>query len=149
MYEAVLSRARECDVLIAAAAPADYAPASPATQKIKKEAEPLTIEFEPTPDILAECGRRKQPGQLLVGFAAETENLLVNAGEKLRSKNLDLIVANEVSGNCVGIDSDRNAGHILFASGERVELPVMNKDEFAQRVLDAVVQQRAAAQDEE
>ncbi len=148
MYDAVLSRAAKCDVLIAAAAPADYAPASPAAQKIKKRAEPLTIELEPTPDILAECGRRKQAGQLLVGFAAETENLLANAGEKLRSKNLDLIVANEVSGDCVGIDSDRNAGHILFASGERVELPVMDKDEFAQRVLDAVVRRRTAAQDE-
>lgn len=149
MYDAVLSRAPKCDVLIAAAAPADYAPASPAAQKMKKGAEPLTIELQPTPDILAECGRRKQPGQLLVGFAAETENLLANAGEKLRSKNLDLIVANEVSGTCVGIDSDRNAGHILFASGERVELPVMDKHEFAQRVLDAVVQRRTAAQDEE
>jgi phosphopantothenoylcysteine decarboxylase/phosphopantothenate--cysteine ligase len=149
MYDAVLSRAPKCDVLIAAAAPADYAPASPAGQKMKKGAEPLTIELQPTPDILAECGRRKQPGQLLVGFAAETENLLANAGEKLRSKNLDLIVANEVSGTCVGIDSDRNAGYILFASGESAELPVMAKDEFAQRVLDAVVQRRAAAQHED
>lgn len=147
MYEAVLSRIAECDVLIAAAAPADYTPKSPAGQKLKKGSESLTIELEPTVDILAECGRRRRAGQFLVGFAAETENLLANAGEKLRSKSLDLIVANEVSGKEVGIGSDRNAGYLLFADGETAELPAMAKDDFAERVLDAIVQRRGAAGD--
>jgi phosphopantothenoylcysteine decarboxylase/phosphopantothenate--cysteine ligase len=149
MYEAVVSRSSECEVIIAAAAPADYAPASPAAQKMKKGAEPLTIELRPTPDILAECGRRKRRGQLLVGFAAETENVLENAGEKLRAKNLDLVVANDVSGQCVGIDSDRNAGYLLFANGDCVEVPVMDKDQFALRVLEAIAQYWREAKDRE
>ncbi len=148
MYEAVVSRFAECDVLIAAAAPADYAPASASAQKLKKTADPLSVRLDPTPDIVAECGRRKQPGQFLVGFAAETENLLANAQEKLRAKNLDLVVANEISDSGVGIDSDRNAGYLVFPEGEPLELRVMTKGEFADRVLDAIVARwgRAASQ---
>lgn len=142
MYDAVLARFAECDALIAAAAPADYAPAASAPQKIKKGTEPLTVELQPTADILAECGRRKEPGQFLAGFAAETENLIAGAQDKLRSKNLDMIVANDVSRSDAGIDSDRNAGHLLFPDGRDVELPVMAKLAFAHRILDALAQER-------
>ncbi len=142
MYDAVLGRFPECDVLIAAAAPADYAPASRAPQKVKKTADRLTVELRPTADILAECGRRKRPDQLLVGFAAETENLVAGAREKLHSKNLDLIVANDVSGGEVGIDSDWNAGYLLYRDGRSVELPVMEKSAFAHRILEAVAEER-------
>jgi len=141
MYEAVLARFDDCDALIAAAAPADYAPTSAAPQKIKKTAQTLKIELQPTHDILAECGRRKKPKHFLAGFAAETENLLAGAQEKLRSKNLDMIVANDVSRSDVGIDSDRNAGLILFRDGRQVELPVMAKLDFAHRILDALARQ--------
>lgn len=147
MSEQVLSRFPECDVLIAAAAPADYAPIDPAPQKLKKTAEPLTVELKPTADILAECGRRKKPGQFVVGFAAETENLIAGAQEKLRSKNLDLIVANDVSRTDAGIDSDRNAGHLLFPDGRDVELPVMAKLAFAHRILDVLAQERGGLGD--
>ena len=149
MYEAVVGRFAECDVLIAAAAPADYAPASASAQKLKKTAGPLSVQLDPTPDILAECGRRKKSGQFLVGFAAETENLLANAQEKLRAKNLDLVVANEISESGVGMDSERNAGYLVFPEGEPVELRVMAKGEFADRVLDAIVEGRRSAVSQE
>ena len=138
MYDAVLDRLQAAHVVIGAAAPADFAPASPAPQKIKKVKRPLSLHLEPTPDIIAECGRRKKAGQLVVGFAAETENLLENARAKLQAKNLDMIVANDVSAPGAGFDSDDNAGHLLFADGRVVELPAMAKTQFADRILDAV-----------
>ena len=139
MYDAVLARLATADVLIAAGAPADFRPASPAPGKLKKDAHPGTLELVPTPDILAECGRRKEPSQFLVGFAAETENLVENAREKLLTKNLDLIVANDVSATEVGIDAERNEGHLLFADGRDEALPPLDKLAFAHRVLDAIV----------
>jgi len=138
MHDAVIGRLAASDVVIGAAAPADYAPASRAPQKLKKQKQPLSVDLEPTPDIMAECGRRKKAGQILVGFAAETENLIENAQAKLRAKKLDMIVANDVSAAGVGFDSDRNAGHLLLADGRVVELPAMTKAAFAERVLDAV-----------
>ena len=84
----------------------------------------------------------------MVGFAAETENLIDGAREKLRSKNLDLIVANDVSRSDAGIDSDRNAGHLLFPDGRDVELPVMAKLAFAHRILDALVQERGGSDEQ-
>jgi phosphopantothenoylcysteine decarboxylase/phosphopantothenate--cysteine ligase len=140
MSDAVLDRLSAADVVIGAAAPADYAPGAPAARKIKKGAQSLSIELEPTPDILAECGRRRKPGQLLVGFAAETENLLANARSKLRAKKLDMIVANDVSAAGVGFDADENAGKLLLAGGQAVDLPRMSKAAFAERVLDAVAE---------
>jgi phosphopantothenoylcysteine decarboxylase/phosphopantothenate--cysteine ligase len=140
MSDAVLDRLSVSDVVIGAAAPADYAPAAPAARKIKKGAQSLSVELEPTPDILAECGRRRKPGQLLVGFAAETENLLANARSKLRAKKLDMIVANDVSAAGVGFDADENAGKLLLAGGQAVDLPRMSKAAFAERVLDAVAE---------
>jgi phosphopantothenoylcysteine decarboxylase/phosphopantothenate--cysteine ligase len=142
MQEAVLSRFPRSQVLIAAAAVADYAPARTADRKLKRRSGTLTLELKATPDILAECGRRKKRGQVLVGFAAETEEVLANARKKLTGKRLDIIVANDVSRPGVGFDSDRNAGCLLLTGGRQVALPEMSKDEFAARVLDAVVAKR-------
>lgn len=139
MREAVLARFGECDVLIAAAAVADYAPARVEPGKIKKSEGGLRLELLPTPDILAECGQRRQKGQVLVGFAAETADLMAEAKRKLAAKHLDLIVANDVGRPGVGFESDRNAGHLLFADGQEAEVPEMDKAAFAQRILDAVV----------
>jgi phosphopantothenoylcysteine decarboxylase/phosphopantothenate--cysteine ligase len=144
MYEEVLCRFPKCQVLIAAAAVADYAPASPADSKIKKGARPLSLKLRPTQDILAECGRGKKPSQFLVGFAAETDHLLDHARKKLAAKDLDLIVANDVSRSGIGFDSDRTAGCLIFSDGREVELPEMTKQAFAERILDAVVETRPA-----
>jgi phosphopantothenoylcysteine decarboxylase/phosphopantothenate--cysteine ligase len=138
MEQAVLARFPQSQVLIAAAAVADYTPARVATSKLKRKGEALTLELKPTADILAECGRRRKRGQVLVGFAAETGSVLANARKKLVDKRLDIIVANDVSAPGIGFDSDRNAGHLLSADGPEVELPEMEKHAFAERVIDAV-----------
>jgi phosphopantothenoylcysteine decarboxylase/phosphopantothenate--cysteine ligase len=137
MLDAVLTRSPTSDVVIGAAAPVDYA-ATPATTKLKRTGAALTVELQPTTDIIAECGRRKRPDQFVVAFAAETQDLLANAQKKLKAKRADLIVANDVSRPSVGMDSDRNAGYLLFADGNQQELPEMDKRTFAERVLDAV-----------
>ena len=146
MHGEVTKRFPECEVLIAAAAVADYAPAASASEKMRKREGPLTIELRPTTDILAQCGKRKQQHQFLVGFAAETENLLGSARQKLEAKSLDLIVANDVSCAEIGFDSDQNAGYLLFADGRETELPKMDKSAFAERILDAVVEGRRPAE---
>jgi len=142
MHRQALRRFPRCDVLIAAAAVADYAPARVGEGKLKSGDEPLTVTLRPTKDILADCGERKKEGQFLVGFAAETDDLLANARRKLAAKHLDLVVANDVSRPGVGFDSDRNAGYLLLADGREIELPEMAKSAFAERVLDAVVEAR-------
>ncbi len=142
MYDEVVRRFGDCDVFISAGAPTDYTPVSKAAQKLKKASDKLVVEFSLTPDILAECGRKKKPGQFLVGFAAETENLINNATAKLRAKKLDLIVANEVGGEETGFESDRNAGVLLFGDDNRADLPAMDKRAFAEAVLRAVVERR-------
>lgn len=137
MREAVLSHSRGADVLIMAAAVSDYRPTDAAAQKIKKQGDTLTISLEKTPDILAEIGgRAKRP--LLVGFAAETENLEKNAREKCRGKKLDLIVANDVSKPGIGFDSDDNEAVIMTATGQAEHLPLMSKSQLADRILDRV-----------
>jgi len=138
----VLRRFPECDVLVAAAAVADYAPAEAAGGKVKSGRRRLTLELRPTRDILAECGRHKRKGQFLVGFAAETEDVLAHAREKLEAKHLDLIVANDVSRPGVGFESDRNAGHLLLANGTELGVVEMDKRAFAERILNAVVEAR-------
>src|SRR5262245_40207953 len=138
MRRAVLDNARTADVVIKAAAPLDFRPKSAATQKIKKRAGGLSVEFEPTADILKELGASKN-GRLLVGFAAETENHVQNALEELKAKNLDLIVVNPVSGPDSAFDSDTNRATIIDASGKPEDLPSMSKSELANRILDRVV----------
>ena len=140
MHDAVLVRLPQSDVVVGAAAPADYALAAPPSQKLKKAKRSLSIELSPTPDILAECGRRKKAGQVLAGFAAETQNLIENARAKLKAKNLDMIVANDVSSAEVGFDADQNAGHLLLADGDAIELPKMAKSAFAERIMDAIAE---------
>ncbi|HSZ61237.1 MAG TPA: bifunctional phosphopantothenoylcysteine decarboxylase/phosphopantothenate--cysteine ligase CoaBC [Terriglobales bacterium] len=139
MLAAVLRSLPETTVVIKTAAVADFRPKTVAPQKIKRKGE-TTLELEPTTDILAEVGRRKTT-QIIVGFAAETENVLENARKKLASKSLDAIVVNDVSREGVGFDSDRNAVTII-SQNEVVEVPETSKWEVAYRVLDQVVKLR-------
>jgi phosphopantothenoylcysteine decarboxylase/phosphopantothenate--cysteine ligase len=139
MREAVLQLLPEATVVIKTAAVADYRPRQVAEQKMKRSG-PLALELEPTEDILAEIARRKT-SQIVVGFAAETQNALENARKKLASKMLDAIVVNDVSREGVGFDSERNAVTII-AHDQIVEVPETSKWEVAQRVLDEVVRLR-------
>ena len=137
MREAVLGRLEETDIVIKAAAVADYRPRLRAETKVKKTASHLAIELEKNPDILAEIGGRKG-GRLLVGFAAETDDLVANATLKLTRKNLDLVVANDVSQEGAGFHVDTNIAKLLFRDGRVEELPLMAKDELAAVILDRV-----------
>jgi phosphopantothenoylcysteine decarboxylase/phosphopantothenate--cysteine ligase len=145
MRDAVLSLLPQSTIVIKAAAVSDYRASSVSPQKIKRKG-PLTLELEPTADILKEISLRKQ-SQIIVGFAAETENVLENARQKLGAKQLDAIVVNDVSREGIGFDSDRNEVTII-THDEVVEVPETTKWEVAQRVLDRVVrlrQQRKSA----
>jgi phosphopantothenoylcysteine decarboxylase/phosphopantothenate--cysteine ligase len=138
MREAVLAAAPEATVIVKAAAVADYRPAEPAAQKIKKgEGEGLELRMEKNPDILAELGRMKG-GRTLVGFAAETADLVANARKKLQEKNLDLVVANDVTQAGAGFDVDTNIVRFLGRDGGVEELPQLSKDEVAHRLLDRI-----------
>jgi len=137
MRQAVLSRMEESTFIIKAAAVADYKPVSVSGQKLKRSG-PMTLELEPTEDILAEVVRRRRPGQLIVGFAAETENRMENGRAKLLRKGADAIVVNDVSGDGVGIDSDLNAAAFLTLS-TAIELPEMPKRKLADRILDEIL----------
>lgn len=132
MRDAVLQFLPQASVVIKTAAVSDYRPKAEAGQKIKRKG-PMTLELEATPDILKELTAKKS-SQIIVGFAAETENVLENARQKLVSKNLDAIVVNDVSRDGVGFDSDRNAVTII-SQDEVVEVPETTKWEVAQRVL--------------
>ena len=136
MRQAVLKLLPHATIVIKTAAVSDYRPKSAASQKLKRTG-PMTLELEPTADILSEIARHKQ-SQLIIGFAAETENALENARKKLASKSLDAIVVNDVSREGVGFDSDRNAVTII-TQHEVVEVPETTKWEVAQRVLDQVL----------
>lgn len=143
MHRAVMERAGDPTIFIAAAAVADYTSVDTSTQKMKKTADTLELRLQRTPDILREVAGARRQGQLIIGFAAETENLLENAWEKLISKDLDAIVANDVSKAGGGFDSANNAIAILFRDRpDTVELPLMPKEEAAHRILDEVVKLR-------
>jgi phosphopantothenoylcysteine decarboxylase / phosphopantothenate---cysteine ligase len=139
MQSAVLRLLSESTVVIKTAAVADFRPKAAAGQKIKRKGE-VTLELEPTADILSEVARQKT-SQIIVGFAAETENVLENARKKLASKSLDMIVANDVSREGIGFDSDRNAVTII-SHDDVIEVPETSKWEVAHRVLDHVVKLR-------
>jgi phosphopantothenoylcysteine decarboxylase/phosphopantothenate--cysteine ligase len=139
MRDAVLTLLPQATVVIKAAAVSDYRAKSASPQKIKRKG-PITLELEPTADILKEVAARKQ-SQIIVGFAAETENVLENARQKLVAKQLDAIVVNDVSREGIGFDSDRNEVTII-TQDEVVEVPETAKWEVAQRVLDQVVRIR-------
>jgi len=137
MRNAVLSRMNDATLVIKAAAVADYRPLAVSEHKLKRSG-PLTIELAPTEDILAEVVRRRRPGQLIVGFAAETQNPMENGRAKLLSKGADAIVVNDVSAEGVGIEADTNAATFLTAT-TAVELYEMPKRELADRILDEIL----------
>jgi phosphopantothenoylcysteine decarboxylase/phosphopantothenate--cysteine ligase len=137
MQSAVLSRMNEATLVIKAAAVADYRPVNVSAKKLKRTG-PLTLELAPTEDILAEVVRRRRPGQLIVGFAAETENRMENGRAKLLAKGADAIVVNDVAGEGVGIDADTNAATFLTPA-TAVELPEMPKRQLADRILDEIL----------
>ena len=139
MRDAVLELLPQASIVIKTAAVSDYRPKAPARQKIKSKGT-MSLELEATPDILKEISLRKS-GQIVVGFAAETENVLENARQKLVSKNLDAIVVNDVSREGVGFDSDRNAVTIITRD-DVADVPETTKWEVAQRVLDQVIRIR-------
>lgn len=142
MMSAVLSRYPATDVVIKAAAVADYCPHDVADQKIKKgNDDALTIVLDKNPDILKKLGEQKGK-QFLVGFAAETQNLLSNAADKIKKKNLDMIVANDVTVAGAGFNADTNVVKFLFPSGEVRSLEKMTKLEVAQELLNAVKKAR-------
>ena len=138
MRAAVLDRFDGTAVVVKAAAVADYCPAQPRGRKIKKQEATLRLDLEPTPDILGELGRRKK-GQILVGFAAETDDVVANARDKLAKKNLDLIVANDVGAPDSGFGVDTNRVTVLDRAGAAETLPLLSKREVADRILDRVV----------
>ncbi len=139
MYEKVLSLCEDAGMVIMAAAVADYRPKCVFDGKLKKKPGDMFIELERTSDILLELGRRKRNGQLLVGFAAESDNLLENAQEKLRKKNLDWIAANDIRSADRGFESDGNAVVMLGKNGERMEFPLAPKSEIAAGMLDLLL----------
>jgi len=137
MREAVLGRMAEATLVIKAAAVADYRPVTVSEQKLKRSG-PLTLELAPTEDILAEVVRRRHPGQLIVGFAAETENRMENGRAKLLRKGADAIVVNDVSHEGSGFDAEVNAATFLTLS-TAIELPEMSKHSLADRILDEIL----------
>jgi phosphopantothenoylcysteine decarboxylase / phosphopantothenate---cysteine ligase len=139
MAEAVLDRLCEATAVVMAAAVADYHPVEVSGTKIKKRQAALTLELEPTRDVLGEISLRRRPSQLVVGFAAETGDLLGNARAKLQAKRLDLVVANDVTQEGAGFDVDTNIATLVFANGQHKSLPRMSKLELAHRVLDQIV----------
>ncbi|MDQ3907408.1 MAG: bifunctional phosphopantothenoylcysteine decarboxylase/phosphopantothenate--cysteine ligase CoaBC, partial [Acidobacteriota bacterium] len=143
MRAAVEAEAVRASIFIAAAAVADYRPAKRAAQKIKKSDAPLTIELEPTPDILASVAASRRDGLLVVGFAAESERVVEHARDKLRRKNLDAIIANDITRDGAGFDAATNAVTIITSDREEaVELPLMPKLEAAHRILDEIARLR-------
>ena len=138
MLKAVASEAGKASVFIGAAAIADYRPAQKVEQKIKKSNESITLTLERTPDVLSQVAASRANGMLVVGFAAETENVLENAKEKLRSKKLDAIVANDVSRADAGFDTATNKIAII-TNDKAVELPLMSKSDAADKILDVIV----------
>jgi phosphopantothenoylcysteine decarboxylase/phosphopantothenate--cysteine ligase len=143
MRNAVISRAADATVVIAAAAVADFRLKNVSEQKIKRNGA-ITLELEPTPDILAELVERRRAGQLLIGFAAETQNVLENGRAKLRRKNLDAIVVNDVSKSGIGFDSERNQVVIITADDE-IAVPEDSKLKIAHRILDSVLKLKTRA----
>ena len=143
MSEAVVRESAGASVFIGAAAIADYRPAQRAEQKIKKSDDSITLTLERTPDVLSQVAASRSNGMLVIGFAAETENVVENAKEKLRTKKLDAIVANDVTRNDSGFDSATNAITIITPDDDPVALPVLSKREAADRILDVIVQLRS------
>ncbi|PIP35158.1 MAG: bifunctional phosphopantothenoylcysteine decarboxylase/phosphopantothenate--cysteine ligase CoaBC, partial [Desulfobacterales bacterium CG23_combo_of_CG06-09_8_20_14_all_52_9] len=144
MAEAVLEVVRNYPIVIKTAAVSDYRPTKTAAQKIKKKNDRWILELEQTTDILKEIGKRKLTGQILVGFAAETEDLEVNAVKKLNEKNLDIIAANRIGEMGSGFESDTNRVTLFYKDGSREILPIMEKEAIAHLLLDRILSLKAA-----
>jgi phosphopantothenoylcysteine decarboxylase / phosphopantothenate---cysteine ligase len=138
MFNAVKQYYPKSQIVIMAAAVSDFRPKQSSSQKMKKEDAPLSIELTRTPDILADLGKKKG-NKILVGFAAETENLIDLAQDKLIKKNLDLIVANDVSQTGIGFGSDNNAVILIPKKGEIEQVPISTKSDIASRILDRIL----------
>ena len=148
MFRATLNQYAGVDLVLKSAAVADYRPEVSASGKLKKETlrrrskrnesgdRTIDLRLVATPDILAELGRRKTPGQVLVGFAAETDDLVQNASKKLEAKNLDLVVANRIGRAMEGFEADTNRAIVIDRHGRRTELPLMTKRRMAEVILD-------------
>ncbi len=135
MYDAVMSRAQKADIVVMAAAVADYTPAEKAEQKVKKTGGEISLSMKRTRDILAALGKENNEHRVLVGFSMETENLVENSRSKLDSKNVDMIVANSISSEGTGFGVDTNAAVLITKDGE-METSVMPKDELARLILE-------------
>jgi phosphopantothenoylcysteine decarboxylase/phosphopantothenate--cysteine ligase len=144
MQAAVLQRGKEADIIIKAAAVADYRTAERADRKLKKSGAELSLHLVKTSDILAELGRMKPKGQILIGFAAETENLQANAAAKLAAKNLDMIVANDVLAAGAGFNVATNIVRFIYRDGRSEELPLLPKETVAEEILARVLQLRGS-----
>ncbi len=140
MCDAVLQYATDCDIIIKAAAVADYTPMTTAEHKMKKSDANLALELKRTTDILAVLGKQKREGQTLVGFCMETQDLLKNAQKKLESKNCDMIVANSLTEPGAGFGTDTNTITIIKRSGEKITPENMTKDALAHIILDAALE---------
>ena len=136
MAEAVHAEAHDADLIIMTAAVADYTPKNVSEHKMKKTSGSLTIELEATEDILLTLGKSKPEGQVLVGFAAESENLLANAQDKMQRKNLDWIAANDISKDDRGFASDNNSVILLSRGGRKIEIPKTSKTNIAGQILE-------------
>ena len=141
MFQAVTSRASKQDIIIKAAAVADYRPAEVATEKVKKKDGEMSIHLERTKDILAYLGDHKKEGQFLCGFSMETENMLENSVAKLVKKNLDMIVANNLKVEGAGFGGNTNVVTLITRKGGE-QLPLMSKDEVADKLLDAIMKEK-------
>jgi phosphopantothenoylcysteine decarboxylase/phosphopantothenate--cysteine ligase len=139
MYKEALAHLPEATVFIGAAAVADYRPKNIGGQKIKKtDSESLELELERTEDILSEISRRRSGKQLVIGFAAETQSVIEYGRKKLSAKNLDMVIANDVSKKEKGFDSDYNEGTLITKETE-VEIPLTTKRAMADRILDEII----------
>ncbi len=146
MHAAVMKELPNATVFVGAAAVADYAPANAANAKIKKDGKDvMTLELKKTPDILSEVSAKRAPGVLVVGFAAETNDVVEYARSKMKKKKLDLVVANDITKAGAGFNTDTNIATILTGTDE-IELPLMSKRELADRILDEVVRRRQRSQ---
>jgi phosphopantothenoylcysteine decarboxylase/phosphopantothenate--cysteine ligase len=143
MRQAVMDHLEQATVVVKAAAVADYHRTNPPQQKVKKTAARLSLELDPTPDILAEVGRKKGD-RLLIGFAAETENLIEEARRKLQSKNCDMVVANLVSQSGIGFESDENAVTLVLRTGDTIPVERASKSIIAHRIFDEAMKLRLA-----
>jgi phosphopantothenoylcysteine decarboxylase/phosphopantothenate--cysteine ligase len=145
MHDAVMKELSNATVFIGAAAVADYAPANPAGAKIKKEGkDSMSLELKKTPDILSDVSANRSNGMLVIGFAAETNNVIDNAKAKMAGKGLDLVVANDITKDGAGFDTDTNVATIMTRSGGLIKLPLMSKREMADRILDSIARLRSS-----